>query len=709
MSEEARRHCARVTREQAANFYYGMRLLPPDKRAALFAVYALARRVDDIGDGTLPVERKAELLDREAALLDSPPDGDLVLMRARRRARALRPPGRLAARPHRGGADGRGRQRRTRPSTSSSSTAGASRGRSGGCASPCSAAPTTSGPGVLADDLGVALQLTNILRDVREDGERGRTYLPAEDLARFGAPAPETIGALVAFEAARAREWYARGLELIPLLDRRSAACVLAMSGIYRRLLERIAAEPAAILAGRVSLGPWTKVGRGGTQPAGPASVSVVVVGGGVAGIAASLELAAAGESVTLVEVRPRLGGAAYSVARDDLWLDNGQHVFLRCCTAYRELLATLGSRAPRRDAAPPSHSRARARAAPPRSSRARGARPPLHLAGALLRYPLLSFARARARRARRARARAASARTTRARSATGSPSTGRAPRADRGAVGPDRAADAEPPGGRGLARARRVRLPGGAAGRPRRRRHRPAPGAAAADHRRPGGERARACRRDRAAALARRAGDDGRLALRGRRRRRVVARRRRGDRRGPARARRRDAPRGRRCAALAGPARSGARRSSTCTSSTTAACSSTSSPPASTRRCSTSSTARRPSWSDGRQYLAVSLSGAREELAMSPEALRERYLPALAELLPAAARRERRAVQPRPRSTPRPSRRRPGTAALRPPATTPVPGLALAGAWTATGWPATLEGAARSGLRRGARGARRR
>jgi hydroxysqualene dehydroxylase len=71
---------------------------------------------------------------------------------------------------------------------------------------------------------------------------------------------------------------------------------------------------------------------------------SVVVVGGGLAGITAALDLRDAGAAVTLLEVRPRLGGAAYSFERDGLWLDNGQHVFLRCCTAYRELLERLGT-----------------------------------------------------------------------------------------------------------------------------------------------------------------------------------------------------------------------------------------------------------------------------------------------------------------------------------------------------------------------------
>jgi squalene-associated FAD-dependent desaturase len=70
----------------------------------------------------------------------------------------------------------------------------------------------------------------------------------------------------------------------------------------------------------------------------------VVVVGGGLAGIAAALELADGGAEVTLVEVRPRLGGAAYSVSREGLEMDNGQHVFLRCCGAYRGLLERLGS-----------------------------------------------------------------------------------------------------------------------------------------------------------------------------------------------------------------------------------------------------------------------------------------------------------------------------------------------------------------------------
>ena len=69
----------------------------------------------------------------------------------------------------------------------------------------------------------------------------------------------------------------------------------------------------------------------------------VVVVGGGLGGITAALECADAGAAVTLLEARPRLGGATFSVEKEGLWLDNGQHVFLRCCTAYRDLVRRLG------------------------------------------------------------------------------------------------------------------------------------------------------------------------------------------------------------------------------------------------------------------------------------------------------------------------------------------------------------------------------
>jgi squalene-associated FAD-dependent desaturase len=118
--------------------------------------------------------------------------------------------------------------------------------------------------------------------------------------------------------------------------------------------------------------------------------VKAVVVGGGLAGITAAVALGQAGADVTLLEAKPRLGGATMSFARDGLVIDTGQHVFLRCCTAYRGLLDRLGMSAhaplqPRFDVTVLTPSR--------RTKLRRSRLPaPLHLLGALARYPLLSY-----------------------------------------------------------------------------------------------------------------------------------------------------------------------------------------------------------------------------------------------------------------------------------------------------------------------------
>src|ERR1700722_3033956 len=124
---------------------------------------------------------------------------------------------------------------------------------------------------------------------------------------------------------------------------------------------------------------------------AGLSARRVIVLGGGLAGITAALDCAEAGARVTLFEVRPRLGGAAYSFEREGLLLDNGQHVFLRCCTAYRGLLARLGSERrvmlqPRLEipVLSPGHDQV--------VLRRNGLPAPLHLAGALLRYSHLTL-----------------------------------------------------------------------------------------------------------------------------------------------------------------------------------------------------------------------------------------------------------------------------------------------------------------------------
>ena len=292
----AYRHCEEITWSQARNFAYGIRLLPPAKRQALAAVYAFARRIDDIGDGDMPAPAKlAALADARASVTalsaqrDLPGrngqlgengqrgDGDLVLVALADAANRFDIPlaafGELIDGCE---ADVRGTTYRTFDDLLHYCRCVAgSIGRLSlgvfGTADVATAAP-------LADALGVALQLTNILRDVREDYLGGRIYLPAEDFERFGCslgsealgpgapehgagrPAPgvgadgDKLAALVEFEAERASDWYAKGLTLIPMLDWRSAASAGAMAGIYHRLLERIAATPRVVLERRMSL-----------------------------------------------------------------------------------------------------------------------------------------------------------------------------------------------------------------------------------------------------------------------------------------------------------------------------------------------------------------------------------------------------------------------------------------------------------------------
>jgi phytoene synthase len=264
---EAYRECERITWSQARNFAYGIRLLPAGKRAGLAVIYAFARRIDDIGDGTLPAAEKITALEqaREAVLnLTHPSPDDPVLVALADVERTFPVPMAAFGELIDGCvADVRGTSYQSFEDLLyycrcvAGSIGRLSLGIFGARGDMSQAAE-------LADSLGVALQLTNILRDIREDHANGRVYLPAEDLAKFDcaldpagpAPAPGQPGfsRLVEFEADRAREWYDDGLRLLGLLDWRSSACTGAMAGIYRRLLEIIAADPAAVLRGRTSL-----------------------------------------------------------------------------------------------------------------------------------------------------------------------------------------------------------------------------------------------------------------------------------------------------------------------------------------------------------------------------------------------------------------------------------------------------------------------
>jgi 15-cis-phytoene synthase len=260
--EEGYRACEAVTRSRAGNFYYGIRLLPAPKRRAMCAVYAFARRVDDVGDGTEPPERKLALLGAAKRQLDVPRDDARTL--------ALADAERRFALPHTALEDllaGVEMDVRGETYDTFEELVEYCRRVAGSIGRLSLAIFGTSDRELaepLADDLGVAMQLTNILRDVREDLERGRVYLPQEDLQRFGCPELEAaprpaFETLMTFEVARARQWFDRGLALLDLIDGRSGACVGAMTGIYRRILQRIERDPSAVLERRVSLPTWEK------------------------------------------------------------------------------------------------------------------------------------------------------------------------------------------------------------------------------------------------------------------------------------------------------------------------------------------------------------------------------------------------------------------------------------------------------------------
>ncbi len=258
-------YCQVVTRKEAANFYYGIRLLPRDRRAALCAVYALARRIDDIGDGTFSQEEKHRRLEWERGRLESIQTvyDDPVLVALRDAASRFPIPLEAFGELIDGVAmDVRGTQYETFADLLPYCRRVA--GAIGRLSLGVFETSDREAASVHADDLGVAFQLTNILRDVREDLDRRRVYIPAEDLERFGCrlDSEEQSGPLadlIRFEADRASAWFEVGLRLLPLLDRQSAACVGAMAGIYRRLLGRIERRPELVLRGRVSLPTWEK------------------------------------------------------------------------------------------------------------------------------------------------------------------------------------------------------------------------------------------------------------------------------------------------------------------------------------------------------------------------------------------------------------------------------------------------------------------
>jgi phytoene synthase len=263
--------CERIMVAAAKNFSYGIRLLAPAKRGALAAVYAYARRIDDIGDGTLRADEKLRLLDdarRDIKDIGTSTSDPVLLALGDAAARLPIPTPAFLELVDGCELDVRGTRYETFPDLVHycRCVAGSIGRLSIGVFETSDEVAATP----LADALGVGLQLTNILRDIREDLHNGRVYLPQDELdaahvelrlddAGNVVDDGGSTSALIREQAARAEKWYAEGLALLPYLDSRSAACCSAMAGIYHRLLKRIARDPQAVLRTRISLPAWEK------------------------------------------------------------------------------------------------------------------------------------------------------------------------------------------------------------------------------------------------------------------------------------------------------------------------------------------------------------------------------------------------------------------------------------------------------------------
>ncbi len=233
---QAYREVQRVTRSRAKNFAYGIMVLPPAKRRAIAAIYAFARQVDDVADGSLPLDEKRERLEELRAALHTPPRAAMEVALADARTRFPIPDDALEAIVDGGLQD----TEQTRYETFDDLRAYCD--KVAGAVGVACIAVYGSDDVVSAERLGVGLQVINIMRDVAEDWELGRVYLPQEDLARFGVGEEDIAAAradaawqrLMAFEGSRAEELVRSGVGALERsLDRRSLLCVSTFARLY--------------------------------------------------------------------------------------------------------------------------------------------------------------------------------------------------------------------------------------------------------------------------------------------------------------------------------------------------------------------------------------------------------------------------------------------------------------------------------------------
>jgi phytoene synthase len=268
--------CRSIARAAAKNFYYGFVVLPRGKRNALSAVYAFMRRCDDIADdNTLsPDDRHdklAEWLNKVHRALAAQPTDDPVLLALTDAQRTFQiPVGLLDQLAFGTAADlDYGEFDPSAPLVARYQSFKELRQYCYGVASVVGLVcikifgyrDAAAEP--LAERCGLAFQLTNIIRDVKEDVSTGRVYFPQEDLAEFGLSASDLFGSqvnmdrvrpLLAMEADRARDSYQAGDQLIPLVNEDSQPALWVLITIYRRLLDKIASKNYDVFSERVRL-----------------------------------------------------------------------------------------------------------------------------------------------------------------------------------------------------------------------------------------------------------------------------------------------------------------------------------------------------------------------------------------------------------------------------------------------------------------------
>ncbi len=261
---------AEAVARSRSNFYYSFVVLPPEKRRAFCAVYAFMRYCDDISDGSAPLETKSAMLRDWRSQLNASFSGDLRNNRILPAFRDTVTNFSIPAEYFHWILDGAGMDLNVfqydtfedlyRYCFNVASAVGLV------CLQIFGFKDRRAKE--YAEQCGIAFQLTNILRDVKEDAERGRIYLPLEDLRRFDY-SPEELRrgvvdarfrGLMKFETDRARKYYAAAHNLIPLVDEASRPALWAMIRIYERILDRIEQKQFDVFGTRIHLAGLEKI-----------------------------------------------------------------------------------------------------------------------------------------------------------------------------------------------------------------------------------------------------------------------------------------------------------------------------------------------------------------------------------------------------------------------------------------------------------------